>query len=140
MLFSAGYTGLFVSSFLSATILPFSSEGILLLLLKSDFNPTLCLILATIGNSLGGLTNYTIGFFGNPLWLKKVGVTEAKILSFETKVQRYGVWLAFFSWIPIIGDPLSIALGFFRTSFWKFTFLMVLGKFIRYFFICYWFF
>jgi membrane protein YqaA with SNARE-associated domain len=140
MLFSAGYTGLFVSSFLSATILPFSSEGILLLLLKSDFNPILCLLFATIGNSLGGLTNYTIGSFGNPLWLKKVGVTEAKILSFETKVQRYGVWLAFFSWIPIIGDPLSIALGFFKTSFWKFTFLMVLGKFIRYFFICYWFF
>lgn len=140
MLFSAGYTGLFVSSFLSATILPFSSEGILFLLLKSDFNPFLCLVFATIGNSLGGITNYTIGYFGNPLWLKKVGVTEAKILSFETKVQRYGVWLAFFSWTPIIGDPLSIALGFFKTSFLKFTFLMVLGKFIRYFFICYWFF
>ncbi|MBP6090588.1 MAG: DedA family protein [Crocinitomicaceae bacterium] len=140
MVFSAGYIGLLISSFLSATILPFSSEGVLMLLLKSGFNPTLCLLFATIGNSLGGLTNYTIGYFGNPLWLKKIGISEVKIRSFELKIQKYGVWLAFFSWIPFIGDPLSIALGFFKTGFWKFTFLMILGKFIRYFFICYWFF
>jgi membrane protein YqaA with SNARE-associated domain len=108
--------------------------------LKANFNPYYCLLIVTLGNSLGGFTNYFLGYIGNPLWLKKVGISETKIQTFETKIQRFGVWLAFFSWVPIVGDPLSIALGFFKTSFWKFTLLMVLGKFIRYFFVCYWFF
>lgn len=130
--FSLGYFGLFLAAFLSATIIPFTSEGILLLLLSQDFDPWTCLFLATTGNSLGGLTNYAIGSFGNPLWLKRFGVSEFKIRSFETRVQKHGYWLAFFSWVPFIGDPLTIALGFFKVPFWRVTFLLVLGKFLRY--------
>lgn len=130
--FSLGYLGLFLAAFLSATIIPFTSEGILLLLLSQNYDPWLCLTLATIGNSLGGLTNYAIGSFGNPLWLKRFGVSEIKLLSFEKRVQKHGYWLAFFSWVPFIGDPLTIALGFFRVPFWRVCFLLVLGKFLRY--------
>lgn len=130
--FTAGYVGLFFASFLSATILPLSSEGILLLMLTQGYDPTLCLLVASIGNSLGGLTNYALGLLGNPNWLKRIGISHMKIRSFEHRIQTYGYWLAFFSWVPFIGDPLSVALGYFRVSFWRFFGLMLLGKVLRY--------
>ncbi len=129
---SLGYIGLFLAGFLSATILPMNSEGVLLILLSQNLDPWTCLIIATIGNSLGGLTNYFLGKLGNPLWFKRFGVKEEKLISFELRIQKYGYWLAFFSWLPFIGDPMTIALGFFRVPFWKVTFLIVLGKFLRY--------
>ena len=129
---SIGYSGLFFAGFLSATILPMNSEAVILLMLSQDFDPWTCILVATIGNSLGGLTNYLLGLLGNPKWLKRIGITEEKILSFEGRVQKYGYWLAFFSWVPFIGDPMTVALGFFRVSFWRVTFLVILGKFLRY--------
>jgi membrane protein YqaA with SNARE-associated domain len=133
------YLGLLFISFLSATILPIASEGALLLLLSLDYNPTMCLLIATLGNSLGGLTNYGIGLLGNPNWLKKVGVSEAKLQKSEPNIRKYGSWLAFFTWVPIIGDPLGVALGFFRIPFLKFLVLMVFGKFLRYALLVYFF-
>ena len=132
-LISLGYLGLFLASFLSATILPMSSEGILLLMLSKGFDPWMCLLTATVGNSMGGLTNYGIGMLGDPKWFKRFGINEGKLNSFEIKIQRYGFWLAFLSWVPFIGDPLTVALGFFRVPFKKVFVLLVLGKFIRYF-------
>lgn len=129
---SLGYFGLFAASFLSATILPMSSEGILLLMLSSNYDPLTCLIIATAGNSLGGITNYGIGILGNPNWLKRLGVNEEKLYSFEARIKRHGYFLAFLSWVPFIGDPLTIALGFFRVPFWRVLFFLVLGKFLRY--------
>lgn len=132
-LISLGYFGLFLASFLSATILPMSSEGILLLMISQHFDPWICLLIATIGNSLGGLTNYWIGMLGDPKWFRRLGVDEKKLRTFETRVQQYGYWSAFFSWVPFIGDPLTVALGFFRVPFVKVLILLILGKFIRYF-------
>ncbi|MFN5635367.1 MAG: YqaA family protein [Flavobacteriia bacterium] len=129
---SIGYGGLFLAGFLSATILPMNSEAVILLMLSQDFDPWTCILIATIGNSLGGLTNYFLGLLGNPKWLKRVGISEEKIQSFEGRVQKYGYWLAFFSWMPFIGDPMTVALGFFRASFWRVAFLVILGKFLRY--------
>lgn len=131
-LFEISYTGLFLASFLSATIIPLSSEGILILMLFQGFSPLNCLWLATLGNSLGSLTNLGIGRLGDPLWLKRFGMTEKRLLSFQDKVQRYGFWLGLISWVPIIGDPMTIALGFFRVSFWKVSVLIVFGKLTRY--------
>ena len=129
---SIGYSGLFLAGFLSATILPMNSEAVILLMLSQDFDPWICILVATIGNSLGGLTNYFLGILGNPKWLKRIGITEEKILTFEVRVQKYGYWLAFFSWVPFIGDPMTVALGFFRVSFWRVALLVILGKFLRY--------
>ena len=129
---SIGYSGLFFAGFLSATILPMNSEAVILLMLSQDFDPWICILVATIGNSLGGLTNYFLGILGNPKWLKRIGITEEKILSFEVRVQKYGFWVAFFSWVPFIGDPMTVALGFFRVSFWRVALLVILGKFLRY--------
>jgi membrane protein YqaA with SNARE-associated domain len=129
---SIGYSGLFLAGFLSATILPMNSEAVILLMLSQDFDPWTCILIATIGNSLGGLTNYFLGLLGNPKWLKRIRISEEKIQSFEGRVQKYGYWLAFFSWVPFIGDPMTVALGFFRVSFWRVAFLVILGKFLRY--------
>jgi membrane protein YqaA with SNARE-associated domain len=129
---SIGFFGLFIITFLSATILPFSSELFLLFMLSKGYDPILCLLVAAIGNSLGGITNYGLGKLGNLNWLKKVGVTEEKLDKSSIKIQRYGGWLAFFSWVPIIGDPLLVALGYFRVPFFRILILVILGKFLRY--------
>jgi len=129
---SLGYFGLFAASFLSATILPISSGGIPVLVLSSHYDPHSCFIVPTIHSSLGGLTNYGIGILGNPNWLKRLGIKKEKIYSFETRIKRHGYYLAFFSWVPFIGDPLNVALGFFRVPFWRVLLFLVLGKFLRY--------
>jgi membrane protein YqaA with SNARE-associated domain len=131
--FSAlGYLGLFLAGFLSSTILPMNSEGVFLILLAQDFDPWTCLIVATVGNSLGGLTNYWIGSLGQLKWLSRLGLSEKRLSELEAKIKKYGYCLAFFSWVPFIGDPMTIALGYFRVSFWRVTALVVLGKFLRY--------
>ena len=129
---SLGFTGLFLLTFLSATILPILSEAFLLAMLAKDFDPMTCLTIATIGNSLGGITNYGIGKLGNPKWLQKLGINELKLQKYNRNIAKYGSWLALLSWIPLIGDPLVIGLGFFRVSFTKVLILLVLGKFLRY--------
>jgi membrane protein YqaA with SNARE-associated domain len=109
-----------------------NSEGVLLILLAQDFEPWTCLIVATIGNSLGGLTNYWIGSLCKLKWLSRLGMSEKRLSELEAKIKKYGYWLAFFSWVPFIGDPMTIALGYFRVSFWRVTALVVLGKVLRY--------
>lgn len=126
-----GYIGLFVASFLAATILPIASEAVFIAMLFS-FNPWVCLFVATTGNTLGGYLNYGIGYLGKPEWLAKIRVTEDQISHWEHKVKRYGVWLALGTWLPFVGDVIAVALGFFKTA-WKPTFLFIfIGKFARY--------
>ena len=131
-LFSIGFIGLFSASFLSATILPMSSEGILLLMLSQQYDPVSCLMIATIGNSIGGLTNYGLGMFGNALWFKRFGIKKEKLITFQERIHKRGYFLAFFSWVPFIGDPMTVALGFFKVPFIPVLFFIVLGKFLRY--------
>ena len=127
-----GLTGLFAASFMSATILPFSSEAIFLWMLSAGHHPVACLAAATLGNGLGGMTNYGIGRLGNPAWMKRLGASDTGLQKYALRVERYGAYAAFFSWVPFIGDPLVVALGFFRsplvaTMCWLWT-----GKFLRY--------
>jgi len=133
----AGYFGLFLLTFLSATILPLSSEIMLILMLTQNYSPLTCLIVASSGNSLGGVTNYIIGRIGNIKWLKRIGIKEEKIQKTLPKIQKYGAYLAFLSWVPFIGDLFIVGLGFFRVSFTKVTLFMVIGKFTRYLVIIY---
>ncbi len=127
-----GLVGLFLGTFLAATILPFSSEALLLFFLSKGIQPSVCLGVAIIGNSLGGVTNYALGRLGNPLWLTYLGVKIETIIKRENWVVKYGSWLAFFSWIPLIGDPLLVALGYFRSRLIPTFSWMVIGKSLRY--------
>ncbi|MDG1147403.1 MAG: DedA family protein [Crocinitomicaceae bacterium] len=127
-----GYFGLFTACFLAATILPFASEGALLLFLAAGFDPTVSLIVAASGNTLGGLTNYLLGLIGNPKRINSLFSSPKRHAKFEGLVKRYGYWLGLVSWLPIVGDPLTILLGFFRVKFMPFLILMVLAKLLRY--------
>jgi membrane protein YqaA with SNARE-associated domain len=133
--FELGYFGLFIVCFLSATILPLASEGFLFLMLVNHFDPITCLIIATLSNSLGTCFNYWLGSFGNTKWLLRFRIEVEKLIRFEQKVKTYGSWLGIIAWVPIIGDPLSVACGFFKVRFFPFLMLVVIGKFLRYFLI-----
>ena len=126
-----GYFGLFVASFLAATVIPLSSEALFVLMLF-HFDPLICLIVATAGNSLGGWLNYGLGYLGNPEWLARIRVKPSQIHRWKDRVNSYGVWLALFSWLPFVGDLMAVALGFFRAD-WKGSFFFIFaGKFLRY--------
>lgn len=133
--FEIGYVGLFVTCFLAATILPITSELFLGSMLAYGYDLTTCLIIATIGNTLGSWLNYLIGMAGNPNWLKKIGVKQEQISRWEEKIKRYGSLLALFSWLPFVGDVIAVTLGFFRVN-WLVSFAYILiGKFLRYLFV-----
>ena len=130
--FELGYLGLFITCFLAATILPIASEVFLITMLAVKYDPLSSLLIASSGNTLGSYLNFGIGYIGNPEWLKKLRVKQKTIESWKASIQKYGVWLALLSWLPIVGDIIGIALGFFRANiFWSFIF-MAIGKFIRY--------
>lgn len=128
-----GYWGFFLASFLSATILPFSSELILTGLLISGSSPWACIILGTIGNTLGGLTCYWLGSKGKIEWIEKyLGVREEQLLKIYKWVEKKGAVMAFFSFLPVIGDVINIALGYLHSNIKYVTFFMTLGKCSRY--------
>ena len=128
-----GLFGLFISSFLSATVIPFSSEFVLSFMILNGFDIYLTILIATIGNWLGGLSSYLIGRMGKWTIIEKYfGFDKNKVFNFKLKVDRWGSVLAFFSWLPIIGDVIAVSLGFFRTNFILVSIWMLLGKILRY--------
>jgi membrane protein YqaA with SNARE-associated domain len=122
--------GLFLVCFLSATILPFSSELAVVYFLNEGSHPIFSVLgVASLGNCLGGLTNYLLGFFGAKFYPPNL---ESKAFRLAN---RYGYYAAFFSWIPFIGDPLLLALGYLRSNPFKTITYMCLGKVLRYAFL-----
>ena len=137
-----GYIGLFIASFLGATIIPFSSEMVFSLLIIKGYDFNLSLLVATIGNWLGGLSSYFLGRLGKWSTLEKYfRLKKDKIVKFKTNIDKWGSLLAFFCWLPIIGDPIAVSLGFFRTNYILVALWMFMGKLIRYIiwaFVTYW--
>ena len=128
-----GYLGLFIASFLGATVIPFSSELVFSLLIIKGYDFNLSLLVATTGNWLGGLSSYFLGRLGKWSTLEKYfKLKKEKILKFKTNIDKWGSLLAFFCWLPIIGDPIAVGLGFFRTNYVLVAIWMFIGKFIRY--------
>lgn len=127
-----GLFGLFLIAFISATLVPLASEGVFVAYLVYGYDPLLCFALATSGNTLGSYLNYGIGRMGNPKWLIKFGISESKMNRFESLVKRYGHWSGLMAWIPFIGDPLTVAMGFFRTKVLATFSLVFIGKALRY--------
>ena len=129
-----GYLGLFFASFLAATIIPFlSSEALLSLMIVNQYSLGTVLLVATIGNWLGGLSCYYIGWLGKWDLIEKH--LKIKVLTLERlkpKVDRWGAPLAFFWWIPVIGDPLAVGLGLFKTNPISVALWILIGKGIRY--------
>lgn len=119
---------LFLSGFLSATLLPGGSEaGLLATLGLNQYSTFIVISVATIGNTLGGLTNYWLG-----LWLPNRTQDEKHGHKALQWLEKYGYWGLFFSWLPIIGDPLCLAAGWLRMSFLPVLWLVLIGKAFRY--------
>ena len=132
-LLNFGYIGLFIGAFLAATIIPFSSDVLLVGLLAAGGDPIISITVATLGNWLGGLSSYWLGYIGNWEWLEKYFKVKPETLEKQKKkVDKYGASLAFFSWLPGIGDVLAIALGFYRVDFKKSAVFMLIGKGARF--------
>ncbi len=128
-----GYFGLFSISFLAATILPVSSEAVFIALLASKLNPTLLLLSATIGNWIGGMTNYYLGYLGKVEWIEKYfHIPIDKIKKIKEKIYNKGAYMAFFCFLPAIGDIIGFALGFVRANIIIVNISMFLGKLFRY--------
>ena len=133
-----GYVGLFLASFLAATILPLSSEVVLSYFLINDYDPILSVTIATTGNVLGSLVNYAIGFWGSILLIRKVlRISEDEFLRAKQRFNKYGVFSLFFAWVPIIGDPLTVVAGVLKIDIFIFLILVTTGKLIRYIIIRY---
>ena len=131
-----GYTGLFACAFFAATILPFGSEIVFTALLVSDYDPSLLLTVATLGNVLGSLVNYIVGIKGgNWIMTKLFRLSDDEIEIAERRFEKYGNWILLLAWVPVIGDPLTVVAGILKTNIWLFILLVTLGKFLRYLFV-----
>ena len=130
---SLGLLGLFIGTFLAATILPFSSDALYIAVLAATKDPIGCLAIGTVGNWLGSVVTYWIGWIGRWEWIEKWFKVKRETLEKQkVKIDKYGVWLALLAWIPIIGDVIAIALGFYKTRPWATMFLLLVGKFARF--------
>lgn len=120
---TTGLISLFISSFLAATLLPGGSEVALFAVLKSQPGiVTGALLVATLGNTLGGMVSFGMGRL----------LPEKRDLKHAGSVKRYGAPILLLAWVPIIGDALCVAAGWLRLSWWQAALFMAIGKFARY--------
>jgi membrane protein YqaA with SNARE-associated domain len=130
----AEYLGLFGAAFLSATVFPFQSEVILFGMLMAEHHQVMLLVLvASLGNTIGSCVNWFLGRFiaqfEDRRWFP---VSKDKVARAERWYHRYGRWSLLLSWVPIIGDPLTIVAGVLREPFPVFLALVSVAKTARY--------
>lgn len=128
------YLTLFASAFLAATIIPAQSEAVMTAMLVAGGQPWLMLlIVASTGNVLGSCTNWVLGrwvnHFGDRQWFP---VSRASLDKAEQWYRKYGRWSLLLSWVPVIGDPLTIAAGVMREPFPVFLVIVTVAKVGRY--------
>lgn len=129
----AVYAGLFFAALAAATILPMQSEVALVGLLLTDYSPWLLLAVASLGNVLGSTINWLLGRgverFRDRRWFP---ISEASLARAQDWYRRYGRWSLLLSWLPIIGDPITVAAGVMREPFPMFLLLVTIAKVGRY--------
>jgi membrane protein YqaA with SNARE-associated domain len=134
MLSWVSYLGLAVSACVAATLLPMQSEAALVALLAMEPRAVYSLVLvASLGNVLGSQINWWLGGqlqrWQSRRWFP---ATPAQLERAQQWYHRYGHWSLLLSWVPIIGDPLTLIAGVLREPFWRFTLLVSIAKVGRY--------
>lgn len=128
-----GYIGMALSAFLAASILPFSSEAVMVGLLAAGLDMWALVAWGTVGNVLGSLFNYGIGRLGKMEWIEKYLHTKPEDLD---RARRFmggrGAWMGLFSCIPVIGDVITIVLGLMRANLTIFIVSVTISKLARY--------
>ena len=116
----------------------FQFELVLVALVKLGLPPIACLISATLGNTVGGMTCYYMGRLGKISWIEKYfKVKKEKVDKMVKFLQGKGALMAFFTFLPAIGEVIAIALGFMRSNTWLTIVSMFVGKLIRYILLLY---
>jgi len=128
------YASLFLAAFLAATILPAQSElGLAGLLVSNSYNTMALIAVASIGNTLGAAINWGlgrgIGHFKNNKWFP---ASPQKLDMVSEWYRKYGRWSLLLSWVPVVGDPITVAAGLLREPFFSFLILVGIAKTVRY--------
>lgn len=134
MLDLATLGSLFGIAFLAATIFPAQSEALLAgLILAGGYDVATLVVVASLGNILGSTVNWALGRgitrFRDRPWFP----ANAASLDRATRwYARYGRWSLLLSWVPIVGDPLTVVAGVLREPLWSFLALVAFAKSARY--------
>jgi membrane protein YqaA with SNARE-associated domain len=132
-LFDYSLWGLFLASFLAATVVPFSSEALLSFLIINGTDPYTAVFVATAGNWLGGMSSFGIGYLGKWEWIEKyLRIKRQTLEKWHTRLYKRGAVFAFLSWVPGVGDIFAVGLGLLRSNVWITAIAMLSGKFLRY--------
>jgi len=124
---SVGLTSVFLIAFVSATLVPLGSEPAVFAVIKA--NPAMfwpAILVATVGNTLGGVLNYGIGYRA------KIAFAKERQSRWFGWLRRFGAKTMLLSWVPGIGDPLCTLAGWLHLPFWPSVMYMAIGKFARY--------
>lgn len=132
LLIEWGYWGLFLSALIAGSILPFSSEVVLVVLVRMGLDPAGCVVAATLGNTLGGMTCYWLGTLGKSEWIAKLGVSERQLARARKFLAGRGALMGFFAFMPTIGEAIAVVLGLLRSNPWLTGGSMLAGKALRY--------
>ena len=128
-----GYWGMGVMAFLSGSVLPLTSEVLMILLAGMGLNSWGLVLVSTIGNTIGGVTCF---YTGRIVKKESVGrffkVPEKRMRQADRIIQKYGYYASFLSFVPLIGTAILLTLGMMRVNWLKVTIVMMIGKFLRY--------
>lgn len=127
-----GLPALFVLSFLAATVVPMGSEAGVVLLCLKGLDPATILLTATAGNTLGAGANYFLGRWGARLWRRRHRSTSPAWQRARRTIRRWGAPILLFAWVPVIGDPLTVAAGSMEIPMGRFLAWVIIGKALRY--------
>ena len=128
-----GSWGMFIAAFLAGSILPFSSETIMITLLAMGLNPWTLLLYASLGNSLGGTTCYYIGRLTTPEKVQQLFRVKPQDMERARKlVLRWGPWMGLLCWLPILGEAILVTLGIMRSQPLLTNIMMLIGRTLRY--------
>lgn len=137
-LVSYGYMGMLIAAFLAASILPFSSEAVMVGLQAAGLDPVALIAYGTIGNVLGSMFNYTIGRLGKMEWIEKYLHVKKEDLDKAHKFMAgKGAWMGLLSVIPVIGDVITVALGLMRANVVIVVISVTISKLARYMLLVY---
>lgn len=128
-----GYLGLFIAAFLAGSIVPFASEVVLGVLYGMGADPVVCVVAASVGNTLGGLFCFWLGWLGNLERIERwLGVGSEKLDRVADWVKRRGAWMGLLSVLPVVGEAIVVMLGMAKTNPWWSGVAMLVGKSARY--------
>lgn len=138
ILIDYGYIGMFVSAFLAGSVFPLSSELVMTALMAAGLNPVSLVVWGTVGNVLGSMFNYCIGHLGRMEWIERYLKVKPEELD---RARRFmagrGAWMGFFSFLPVVGEGLTIVLGLMRANVLICTLSITIGKLLRYILLAY---